>query len=55
MEFTADYWTGSPIALPSHCGLMKSVYSQLNLSVKPLTGFLVCKSCKDEPISRVEQ
>lgn len=46
---------GSPVALPSHCGLVKSVYRQLNLSVKPLTGFLVCKSCKDEPDSGAEQ
>lgn len=45
---------GSPVALPSHCGLVKSVYRQLNLSVKPLTGFLVCKSCKDEPDTGVE-
>lgn len=46
---------GSPVALPSHCGLVKSVYRQLNLSVEPLTGLLVCKSCKDEPGSGVEQ
>lgn len=46
---------GSPVALPSHCGLVKSVYRQLNLSVKALTGFLVCKSSKDEPDSGVEQ
>lgn len=46
---------GSPVALPSYCGLVKSVYRQLNLSVKPFTGFLVCKSCKDEPDSGVEQ
>lgn len=46
---------GSPAALPSHCGLVKSVCRQLNLSVKPLPGFLVCKSCKDEPDSGVDQ
>lgn len=46
---------GLPVALPSHCGLMKSVYSQLNLSVKPPRGFLVCRSCKDEPTRSVEQ
>lgn len=46
---------GSPVALPSHCGLVKCVYRQLNLSVKALTGFLVCKSCKDEPDSGGEQ
>lgn len=46
---------GSPVALPSYCGLVKSVYRELNLSVKPFTGFLVCKSCKDEPDSGLEQ
>lgn len=51
-----DLWSvGSPAALPSHCGLVKSVYRQLNLSVEALRGFLVCKSSKDEPDSGVEQ
>lgn len=53
-----DLWNSLQYGINScfaHCGLEKSVYRQLNLSVKPLTGFLVCKSCKDEPDSGVEQ